>query len=171
MKETIETMTAAGTPDKGNGLGATFAERVERGYHLGERRFPRDRLVRTVSPIAFSLERLSDAIGVVGDLNRRLSSRAESAAIDRMVLAPLELFRCQDLHDPGLSIANGVGLRVHDAHRQSARRWTQRAHARFPDRLSGNNVFVRQEPDQLVVWITTAGERSRGAGNRRQLDE
>ena len=42
-----------------------------------------DRLVLGLAAIARSLQRLRDAIGVIGDLNRRLAARAQAAVVDR----------------------------------------------------------------------------------------
>ena len=146
-------------------------QRIELGHHFRDRVVPRDRLVATFSAIARALQRLRDAIGVIGHLNRRLTARAQAAAIDRVVRVSFQLLRSQDLHDAGLAVANDVGVGVHHAHGQPAPGRTQRADTRLPHGLPRHDVFVRNEANELMIRIAAAGEGGGGAGDGGELDE
>ena len=152
-------------------LRAGGLQRVESRHQLLDRVIPGDGRVVAAPPIAVAFERLRDAIRVVGHLNRRLSARAERAAVDRMHRAAFELLGGQDLHEARLPAADHIGLRVHHPNREPAPRRAQRAHAGLPHRLAGNDVLVRDEADQRVLRAPAARERGAGARYRRELDE
>src|SRR6185503_20575248 len=108
---------------------------------------------------------------MVSDLDRRLAAGAESAAIHRMVRCAFQLLGRGNTDDARLAVANDVRVRVHDPDRQSAASLAQRADARLPDGDARNDVFVRDEADQLVLGIAATREGGAGAGDGRELDE
>ena len=71
---------------------------------LGERRVPGNFLEIAGAARATELERIRQAIRVVEDLETGLASRAELAAVNRMLGIALELFRQAHLDDAGLAI-------------------------------------------------------------------
>jgi hypothetical protein len=95
-------------------------QRIESCDQLLDRVIPRDGGILAAAAIAAALERLRDAIGVVGDLDRRLTASAERTAVDGIHRAAFELLGGENLDDARLSAAHDVGLGVHHAHRQAA---------------------------------------------------
>src|SRR5262249_7560369 len=70
---------------------ARGGQRIELAHQLADRFVPAHRLEVADAASAVALERLRHAIGVVGDLDRRLPARAQRALADRILREALEL--------------------------------------------------------------------------------
>src|SRR5207253_4286619 len=138
---------------------------------LRDRLVPTDRLELTGAARAFALQRLRDAIGVIRDLDRRLPARAQSAAADGILRQPFDLLRDVRADDAALAVSNGLDVGVHHARVDGASGAAHRADARLPCRDPGNDVFLGNEADQLMLRVAAARERRARTGDRRQLDE
>ena len=114
---------------------------------------------------------MADAIRMIGDLHASLPSHAQLALVDRMGRIPFELLRNGSFDHTGLSVSNDLDVALHDADEQAASRRAERAHTRFPFCEARRDVLIRDEPDQMVLRTTAAGECRAGPGDRRQLDE
>ena len=159
------------TQKRQRALAAAGGQHVQPSHQLGDRVVPRHRLVLRVAAIAGSLQRLRDAVRVVGHLNRCLPSRAQPAVIHRVLGGALQLLRRVDAHEAGLPVAHHVAVRVHHAHGQAAARRAHRTDARLPGRLARNDVLVGHEPDQRVLGTAAARQRGGGAADGSELDE
>src|SRR5271167_280283 len=73
-----------------------------------------------------------DAVGVVGDLQSRLTAWAELALVDGVVRVSLELPGKTHLDQSKLAVADNLGLAFHDLDDQSAPCWTEGADAGLP---------------------------------------
>src|SRR6185295_14114074 len=140
-------------------LVARAFEGIETRDDLLERVVPGNRAVATVTAVARALERLRDAIRVVGDLDARLAARTEPALVDRMRRAAFELLGGEDAHDSGLPVPHRIRVGVHYADGQPASSRAQRTDARLPHRDARHDVLVGHEADERRRWVATTRER------------
>src|SRR5262249_44025214 len=132
---------------------------------------PSRRLVLTGAALAGSFERLRDAIGVVCDLDCRLSAYAQPASIDRVRWIAFDLFGQASLDDAGVALAFHLGVSVHNPNEHAAAGWTQRADARLPARHAGCERFFWNESDQFMFGIPATAENAGGACGCCELEE
>src|SRR5688500_3669945 len=146
-------------------------QRVELTGQLLDRLVPRNVDVLAAAPLARSLARLVEAIGVIGDLDGSLPARAQLALADRILWIAFQLLRQSHANDAGLAVAEDFRVAFHHARDHTAAGAAQRTNARFPRRHARDEIVFRDEADDLVFGIAARRERGAGAGNRGQLDE
>ena len=108
---------------------------------------------------------------MIGDLNRCLTARAESAVVDRVVRLSFQFLGDAHLDDAGLTVADGLDVRFHHPRHHAAAGAAERAHARLPFGDARHEIVVRNESNELMLGIATARKRGGGAGDGGQLDE
>ena len=121
---------------------------------------------------ATELERIGEAIGMIENLKTGLASRAELASVNGMLGIALELFRQAHFDDAGLTIANDFRVALHHPHQRAAAGRAQRAHAGLPSGDSGDEIFVGNETNQLVLGAAArleGRERSRESRNFEEV--
>jgi hypothetical protein len=132
---------------------------------------PGDHRKGAVASRAAALEWLGDAVGVIGDLNCRLTARTQTALVDRVRGVAFELLRDAHTDDALLSVARRLDISFHDANAEAAAAGAHRTDARLPLGHARHQFFLGHEADQLVLGAAAARERCGGPGNRRELDE
>jgi hypothetical protein len=108
---------------------------------------------------------------VIGDLNRCLTARAESAVVDGAVRLSFQFLGDAHLHDACLTVADRLHVGFHDAGGHTAAGAAQWTHARLPLGNAWHQIFVRHEPNELMFRIPAARKRGSGPGDGGQLDE
>ncbi len=158
--------------EEGQGSGVSGMNFGEMRGQLGERLVPGDFLEIARAARATELQRIRQAIGMIENLKTGLASRAELAAVNRMLGIALELFRQTHLDDAGLTIANDFRVALHDPDQRAATGRAQRAYAGFPSGDSGDEIFVGNETNQLVLGAAArleGRERSRESRNFEEV--
>ena len=122
-------------------------------------------------PLAGSLARLVESIGVIRDLDRRLAARTQFALADRIVRIAFELLDEAHAHHARLAVAEHLRIAFDDARDHAAAGIAERTDARLPGRDPGNQLLFGNEADDLVLGIAARRQRGAGAGNRGELDE
>ena len=172
LRDQLETPAAARLGQKREALLIVGRhQRIELTGQFLDRFIPRDVDELPAAPLARSLARLVETIGVIRDLQRRLAARAQLALADRILGVALEFLDQPHANHAGLAVAEHFRVAFHHARDHAAARVAQRAHARLPRRDAGDELLFRNEPDDLVLGIAARGERGGGAGDRGQLDE
>ena len=146
-------------------------EPVQIAGQLGDGFVPGHLLEPAGAADAAALQGVRDPIGMKRDLNRCLSARAKSTLTDRMARSPFELLRDGHLHDAGLPVADRLHVGFHDARRHATAGAAQRTHARLALGHARHEVFVRDESNELMLWVAAAGERRGSPSDCGQLDE
>ena len=119
---------------------------------LGDRLVPGDRRELAGAARAGPLQRLRQAIGVIGDLNRRLAARAQAALADRIRRrSPSSFFATPIFTTPAwpLRVVSTSASMTRTVSAAAGR--AQRADARLPLRDAGHEVLVGHEADELVL--------------------
>ena len=111
------------------------------------------------------------AVGVIGDLNGGLSARTELAAVNRMGGVAFELLGETHSDDAALSVANDLGLALHNADLQPATSLAERADARLPDGNAGHQLLFGDKTNQEILRAAAARERCARPGDRGELYE
>ena len=161
--------TAAG--DHSEPLRACGCDPIELADQLTDRLVPGDLLEAAGAPFTSALERLNDAVRVIGHLNRGLTSGAESALTDRVRGKSFELLRHAHPDDALLAVAGHLDIGLHDAHVEAAPAAAEGAHAGLPLSDARNQFLVGNKANELVLRHATTGKRGRSPANRGELDE
>ncbi len=146
-------------------------ERIQPRHNLADCVVPGDRVVSTVATRTGTLQRLRDSVRVVGNLDAGLAARTQAASIDQVLRRALEFLRRGHPDDARLTVAEHIGLCIHDANGEPASRPAERTDARLPYGDTGDDVLAGQESNDLVFGVAATGERRARAGDRRELDE
>ena len=146
-------------------------ESIEFRNQFAQRLIPGNFFELTLTTCARAFERVPDAIGVIGDLGRRLSARAKFSAVDRMIGIAFQLFRQAHSGEAQLSVAQDLHLTVHDACDQPAARRTKRTNAGPPYRGARHDPVFGNETNEMIFGIAAAGERRAGSGEAGNFDE
>ena len=88
-----------------------------------------------------------------------------------MLRIAFELFRQAHLDQAALAMTHDFGVALHHAHQQAAARGAQRADARLPGGDAGDQLFFRNETDELLLRTAAGVERGHHARESRDLDE
>ena len=95
-------------------------QRIELRDELRQRFVPSQFLELPVETCAGPFERMSEAIGMIRNLNRSLSSHAKLALVDGIGGIAVEFLREAHLRYAKLVFANHLGFSFHDTHAQPA---------------------------------------------------
>ncbi len=118
-----------------------------------------------------TLERIGEAVRMIEHLKGGMAPGAEFAAVDRVLRIAFELFCQAHLDQAGAAVAHDFGIAFHDAHESPAAGGTERAYARFPGGDSGNEIFVGNETDELLLGAAAGLESRHGAREGRNFEK
>jgi hypothetical protein len=85
-----------------------------------------------------------------------MASGAEFAAIDRVLRIAFEFLRQPHLDDSGAAIAHNFSIAFHYTNHGAAARRAECAHARLPGGHSGDEIFLGNETDELLLGAAAA---------------
>src|SRR5215472_3345409 len=97
---------------------------------------------------------------MVEHLKGGMASGAEFAAVDGVIRIAFELFREAHLDEAGAAVAHDFGIAFHYADESAAAGGAERANARFPGSDAGNEFFIGNEADEVLLG-TAAGLKGR----------
>ena len=98
---------------------------------------------------------------MIGHLKASLAARAELALIDGMVRIALQLFRQPHPEQAELAVSDHFGVALHHPDSETACGRTQRADAGLPGGDAGDQIFVREEANQLLFGFSAPVKRRR----------
>ncbi len=108
---------------------------------------------------------------MVEHLQACLAAGAQLSLIDGILRIAFEFFRQAHLNQPLLTMTHDFCLALHNPHLQPAARGAKSAHARLQGGNAGDQLFLGNETDQLLIRRTTGFERCHHARESRYLDE
>jgi hypothetical protein len=114
---------------------------------------------------------MTQAIRMIGHLDRGLATRAQRAMVDGMLGQSLELLGHSRANDAALAVSNDVHVGIHDAHVLAATGRAERANRWLPHRNPRHEIVVGDEPDDLVFGMAAACQRRAGASDSRHLEK
>ncbi len=100
---------------------------------------------------ASALDRVSDAIGMVEHLQACLAAGAQLSLINGVLRIAFEFFRQAHLNQPLLTMTHDFCLALHNPHLQPAARGAKSAHAGLQGGNAGDQLFLGNETDELLV--------------------
>src|SRR5580698_1359585 len=105
---------------------------------------------------AGALDGVGDAVRVVEHLQPRLAAYTKLAAVDGMLWIALKLFGQTHLDQALLAATHDFRFALHGPHQQAAPGGTQGADAGLPGRDARDQLFFRDETDELLFGAATA---------------
>src|SRR5271163_70557 len=136
-----------------------------------QRIIPADCLELTRTAWAGALDGMGDTIGMVQHLQTRLATGTKLSLVDGMLRIAFELFGQAHFDQALLTTTHHLGFALHYADQQAASRGAYGADARLDGGDAGDQLFVGNEADQLLLRAATAIECGHHSRERRYFDE
>src|ERR1700676_2145575 len=103
---------------------------------------------------------------MIEHLKTGLSARTKLPQVDGMTRVSFQFFGQTHLHKALLAVVHYLGFTLHHPDQQAASRAAHRAEAGLTRRHPGNEIFVGDEADELVVRAAAGIERGHDARER-----
>ena len=128
-----------------------------------------DKLPEAALPDAF--ERMFDAVGIEGDLQPCLASRAQLAVVNGVLRIAFQFLGQPHFHNAELTVPDNLGVAFHNANLKAATRGALGADGRLPNGHAGNQGLVGNKANKPIRLVATACQRTACTADRGKFQK